>query len=1409
MRKGLKEKHNLRQRLDCLSAERREMLGKLLHEGVRTAPLSSAQQRFWFLEQLTPNSALFNVDLAIRLDLRAGDSLDVDAMRRALNEIVRRHESLRTSFSSADGQPLQVIHPELEIALPLVDLTGLPEAEREGEMMRMALEEAQRAFNLSEAPLLRGTLLRLRRDSFLFLLTVHHIVVDGWSLQIFSDELTRLYEAFRQGQPSPLPDLTIQYSDYVQWQRKSLQSEEIQRQLAYWKRRLGGVSALALPSDRPPLPVPSYRGARRFISVSQSLTRRLDALSRRAGTTLFVTLFTAIQTLFHRYTGQPEIVLGTPVVGRTRAETEGLIGCFINTLVMRTDLSGDPTFAEALQRAHETVVEALQSQDVPFEKIVEELNIPRDLSRNPLFQVTFQLLQTLGQAEHGSQPVVTQKGTTQLDLAIDLFQSQEGLSGTIEYSTDLFDHATIERLLGHFQVLLEGIVEDPDQRLSSLPVLTYPERRQLLTEWNAGSSSSSERPVLVHTLVEQQCAQTPDAVALISGDRQLTYVELDRESNRFARYLREIDVPRGALVALSLERSPEAVIAILGTLKAGCAFLPLDADLPAERLSFMLQDARPATVFTRERLADKWPQITQQSPVASPCELPAEACAYVIYTSGSTGTPKAVSIPHRAFSNHMRWWQEAFPLESTERMLHKYSLSFDVALLEIFGPLIAGAGVVIARAGAQADSAYLAELIAAHHVSAIDVVPSQLRALLDEPLFQACPTLRRITCGGETLPAELAQACLAALPAVELHNIYGPTEATISATAWKCAPEEMAHVAPIGKPILNTQVYVLDTHGNLVPAGVPGELHIGGVGLATGYLNHPDLTAEKFIPDPFSARAGARLYRTGDLVRYRSNGNLEHLGRLDDQVKVRGFRIELGEIEAALKRHPSVQACAAALNGSDRLAAYIVPAARPEIWPSVGEFFFYDPLLYHAMTHDERRNACYRAAIGRLVAGKTVVDIGTGADALLARFCIEAGARKVYAIEMLPESFKRAANLLAHLGLERRVHLLYGDATRVELPEKVDVCVSELLGMIASCEGVAVILNHARRFLKPGGIMIPQRSSTSIAAVSLPEVLAVDPRFTEVSGPYVERIFEQTGHAFDVRVCIDHFPKSHLLSDSAVFETLDFTSLVAPEFRSEIHLTMTRAGKLDGLLLWLNVETAPGERLDVLVDRTHWLPVFFPVFSPAVAVHAGDTISAVGSSTLSADGFTPDYRICGSLHQQSGRLDFDFVSRREGSEFQRNGFYRALFAQGYQERYVTPSTRVDTKALEGHLQRVLPEYMVPSAFVTISELPLTPNGKVDRRRLPSPAQPKSAETSLAPQTELERSIAAIWRDLLRVDSIGVDENFFDLGGHSLLAVQIVSRLRKQLNLIMPVAGVFQYPTIRLLANALRPGGGAN
>ena len=1403
MRGGLKQKQrSLRLRMGSLPAEKRELLKKLMRGSKRTAPLSAAQQRLWFLEQLSPNSPWYNVDLAFRLMLDAGDTLDAEAMERALNHVVERHEALRTSFSAADGEPVQVIHPEVRVPFPVADLTCLPEEEREPEMLRMALAEAQRPFDLAKPPLLRATLLRLREDSYVFLLTVHHIVSDGWSLQVLSNELTQLYDAFREGVPSPLPEVTTQFADYVQWQRRWLLTEEVERQLEFWKRQLADAPALDLKTDYPRPAMPSYRGARRMISISQSLTRGLEALSRRENTTLFATLLAAFQVLLHRYTGQPEIVVGTPVAGRTRANTEALIGCFINTLVMRTNLAGDPTFREALRRTRETVVKALEYQDLPFERIVESIHAPRDLSRNPLFQVTFQLFQAPGKAGRGGKPVVTQKGTTQLDIAVDLSLNQEGISGTIEYSTDLFEHATIERMMAHFQVLLEGIVDDAGQRISRLPLLTHRERRALLPEARREPAGDFEA---VHRMVERQAARTPDAFAMLCEGRTWDYADLDRESNRFARFLGEAGVRPGSLVGLELERGAETVISILGTLKAGCAFLPLDPAYPADRLEFLRADARPAEVFTRERLAECREQIARQSVHPVEIEAHAEGCAYVIYTSGSTGVPKGVAVPHRAFANHMYWRQQTFPMNAGDRMLHKYSLSFDVAILEIFAPLMAGAAVVIARPGGQADSAYLAVLMAAERVTAIDVVPSQLRALLEEPLFDRCATLRQITCGGETMPKDLAEACLAR-PGISSTISTGRRRRPFRRARGTATGRRLERGVAIGRAVSNTWIYILDGNGNVAPAGVPGELAIAGAGLATGYLNRPELTAEKFVPHPFSAEPGARLYRTGDRARYRVDGLLEHLGRMDEQVKVRGFRIEPGEIEAVLARHPTVETCAVAMTENERLAAYVVPAAKPELWPSLGEYFLYDPLLYYAMTHDERRNASYRAAICKAVRGKTVVDVGTGADALLARFCVEAGARKVYAIEMLRAAHDHAAQLIAKLRLERKIQLIYGDATRVELPEKVDVCVSELLGMIASSEGAAVILDRARRFLVPGGVMVPQMSTTRMAAVTLPDELLRALRFTTISGPYIERLFAETGREFDVRVCIESFPKANVLSTQAVFEVLDFRGRVPEEFESAVELRVTKAGRLDGFLLWLTVETGPGEGLDALEDRTHWLPVFFPVFSPGMDVQACDTIHAVCSAKLAANGLTPDYRVRGWVETAGRRTEFDFASDRDARGFLENDFYRALFAEGFKQRYAMPSKQVDAKALEEYLARTLPEYMVPAVFVGMEEMPLTSNGKVDRRRLPAPRRPQTAETAVAPRTEMERAIAGIWQDLLHIERAGLDDNFFDLGGHSLLAVQMISRLRKQVGADLPVVGVFQYPTVRLLANALRPGG---
>jgi acyl-CoA synthetase (AMP-forming)/AMP-acid ligase II/acyl carrier protein len=766
-------------------------------------------------------------------------------------------------------------------------------------------------------------------------------------------------------------------------------------------------------------------------------------------------------------------------------------------------------------------------------------------------------------------------------------------------------------------------------------------------------------------------------------------------------------------------------------------------------------------------------------------------------------------ITHRALCNHILAMQAASPLTESDRMLQKYSISFDVAALEILAPLLVGARLVLAPPGAHRDTAYLLKLIEQQEITLIDLVPSHLELMMEEKEFGSCKSLRRITCGGEALTLDLQERCFNLLD-VELKNVYGPTEATIGATIWACKPTTRSRVVPIGRPLANTQAYVLDLNRNPVPVGVTGELYIGGDGLARGYLNQPDVTAERFIPDHLNGKSGSRLYRTGDLARYRADGDLEYLGRVDQQVKVRGFRIELEEIEKVLQQHPSVRSSAVVVKpdaqGSAQLVAYVVPIAdKPEMWPSIGEYFLYDDLMYYAMTHDERRNQSYRVAINQLVKGKTVLDIGTGADAILTRLCLEAGAVHVYAIEMLEHSYKSATKLIAELGLNDKVTLIHGDATRVQLPERVDVCVSELLGMIGSSEGVIPIINDARRFLKPDGIMIPQRSITKIAVVQLPKELALRPRFTELSAPYAEKIFETVGHQFDVRVCIKNFPNENVLSDSQIFEDLDFAGYVEPKQSSKITLTITKDARMDGLLLWLCLHTVEGEVIDVLSEPYVWLPVFCPVSYPGLAVSKGDVIQATCWSWPSDNNLTPDYRIKGVVTRRHGdAFEFDYHSLHHQESPQKNSFYELLFNGDPSEKVALSLPEATPKGLKGHLERYLPEYMVPSSFVFLKSLPLTSNGKIDRRQLPN-ANPERAQLEgsyVAPRTDIERTISSIWQELLGVARVGVQDNFFDLGGHSLLMVRMRNKLQEAFSIQPTIIDLFRYPTISSLTKYL-------
>jgi amino acid adenylation domain-containing protein len=819
----------------------------------------------------------------------------------------------------------------------------------------LATEEARQPFDLVSGPLVRAMLLQLADDTHILLLIIHHISYDGWSAGILLHELTTFYEAFQGGRPAPLAELPIQYADFAVWQREWLQGDRLAEQLAYWKPRLTNVPTLQLPTDRPRPRLQSYRGAAESARIPRSLLEELKALSQREKTSLFVTLLAAFKALLLRYTGQADIAIGTLIAGRHRSETEGLIGFFVNTLVMHTDLSGDPSFLAALRRVRESYLGAHAHQDVPFEKLVDEVHPQRDLSRNPLFQVLF-VLQNAPLSQRtlpglALSTIELDTGTAKFDLALFAAEGEQGLTLSIEYNTDLFEVATIQRILAHFQTLVAGILDNPQACLSALPLLTPAEQDQILHIWNA-TQAPYPRGACIHHLIATQASQTPDAVAVVCEGQSLTYEVLQQRANILAYFLQQQGVRPGVLVGLCMERSLDMIVSLLAILKAGGAYVPLDPAYPQERLDFMLQDAQVPLLLTQADLRreigtgariicvdTERETIAQTSPaqegawVSQPpiCFSSPDDLAYVIYTSGSTGKPKGVQIPHRAVVNFLWSMRHRPGLTAQDTLLAVTSLSFDIAGLELYLPLTVGARLVIASREVASSGERLVEALDQSGATVMQPTPATWRLLLGVG-WSGIPHLT-ILCGGEALSPDLADQLLPRCAA--LWNMYGPTESTVWSSIHRV--EAQPGPVPLGHPIANTQLYLLDAHLQPVPIGVPGELYIGGAGLSVGYLARPELTAERFIPDPFSAQSGACLYKTGDLARYRPDGTSEFLGRVDHQVKVRGFRIELGEIEAVLERHPLVQQAAviawedtpgngAAAPGDKRLAAYIVPA---------------------------------------------------------------------------------------------------------------------------------------------------------------------------------------------------------------------------------------------------------------------------------------------------------------------------------------------------------------------------------------------------------------------------------------------------------------------------------------------------
>jgi amino acid adenylation domain-containing protein/thioester reductase-like protein len=1509
------------QRIEALSPEKRELLLRSIKKKSNISPtqispqsrettifpLSFAQQRLWFIDQFGVNQSVYNLPFPVRLT----GSLNVTALEQSLQEIIRRHEVLRTTFTTVAGQPVQVITSTLTLALPVVDLRELSESERETKVLTLANEEAQRPFNLTQGPLLRTTLLWLDETECVVLFTMHHIISDGWSMGVLIRELAALYEAFSVGKPSPLPELPIQYADFAVWQRQWLQGEVLDAQLDYWQQRLGGhPPVLRLPTDRPRPAVETFRGATRSFSLTTTLTEALKSLSRNENVTLFMTLLAAFKALLYRYTAQDAILVGTVIANRNRAEIEGLIGFFVNTLVLRTDLGDNPSFREMLERVREVTLGAYAHQDLPFEYLVEKLQPDRHLNHHPLFQVDF-VLQNAPMKEL-KLPGVTlsslelENRTAKFDLSLDMYETSSGLRGVFEYNTDLFDAATVTQMEKHFCTLLSSIVANPEQRLSDLPLLTANEQQQLLVEWNQ-TKAIYPKDKCIHELVEVQVEQVPDAVAVVFKDEQLTYQELNARANQLAHYLRKLGVKPEVLIGICTERSLDMIVGLLGILKAGGAYIPLDPAYPKERLASMLSDSQVRLLLTQKKflvalpahrarvvcLDTDWGVISEESNENLINQATAKNLTYAIYTSGSTGKPKGVLIQHQSLVNYTEAAIAQYELERGDRILQFASISFDAAAEEIFPCLGRGATLILRTDEMLSSISTFLKTCRDLELTILDLPTAfwhQIVAELSVTGLVLPQSLRLFIIGGEgALPEQLATWQQIVDTKVRLVNSYGPTEATIVATICELSAESLGKELPIGHPVRNVQTYILDPYLQPTPVGVPGELYIGGVGLARGYLNQPDRTAVAFIPNPCSEEPGTRLYKTGDLVRYRRDGNIEFLGRIDHQVKIRGFRVELQEIETVLRQHPSIKETAVSVyeprkrnshlireplsdrQTQKRLVAYVVQNLQSDgsleqlaqwnaeyvsKWQTT-----YDEL--YSQTSDEQNptfniigwDSTYTGlpiseaemrewvdhTVGRILSlqPNRVLEIGCGTGLLLCR--IVPHCTQYWGTDFSLEVLQRLQRLKMSGDKWSQVTLLQRMADNfdgIEAHAFDTVILNSVIQYFPSIEYLLRVLEGAVNVVEPGGKIfvgdvrsLPllevfhtsvqlHQAPASLSSVQLQQrvqqyiaqeqELVIDPAFFLALKQHIPQIShvqiqpkrgdyhnELTKFRYDVTLYVE----------TPVDSTQECPWLDWQE--QQLTLASVRQLLESAKPEKLGLRRVPNARVLTDVQALELLN------SDLIPDTAGDLEQAVQSS-IAESGINPE-----DLWSLKYELPYDINISWVGAAA--DGSYDVVFEKHPTKGMLTsfPGEKVRLRSwgsyannplqgkfarelvpqLRSYLQEKLPEYMIPGAFVTLPALPITPNGKVDRQALPPPGLSRSALEAgyVAPRTPIEEQLAKIWAEVLGVESVGIQDNFFHLGGHSLLVTQLVFRVWETFQVELPLRSLFEMPTIADLA----------
>ncbi len=1384
-------------------------------------PLSHMQQGMLFHTLLAPQSEVYfdQASWTIQADM------NVEAFRRAWAQVVERHPILRTAFLwERRDKPLQIVRRRVDLPWEVDDWRDMAPEDQQQQLEAYVVADRARGFELSEPPLMRFALMRLADDAWHFVWSFHHILLDGWGSLLLLNEVFTFYEAYSNGrqlelsQPRP-------YRDYISW----LQKQDLNAAEAYWRKRLQGFTSptqLGIPeTPHQNGGAPDY--AIKSLMLSDQTSRGLEALARYQQVTMNTLIQGAWALVMWRYSGETDVLFGATVSGRP-TELEGvdqMVGLFINTLPVRVQVDTEEKVGPWLKRLQVEQTEMRQYEHSPLVEVQGWSDVERGV---PLFEslLVFETFPGSASPKNGESnsganaPQVGRYQTTNYPITIRFGIDQHWSTG-ITYDAHRFQGQAIQRLLEHFGNILDQMARDPMQRISRISLLTEAERQQLVVDWNQTATELPSQDCVQH-LFETQAGRTPDATALIFQGQTLTYGELNRRANQLARHLRSAGVGPEVLVGIMMQRSFDMVVGILAVLKAGGAYLPVDPEYPRDRIAFMLNDSSAQILLTQKELLEllpeqeiesicidaDWPAIARHSEDNLEHISDAEDLAYIIYTSGTTGTPKGVMIDHGNLTNSLLASQIQFGIGADDVIPCVASFSFDISIFEFLSPLLAGGSARVIRKQDVLDQEKFAKLL--EDTTFVHLLPFVMSHFLDyvrEKGIEHRYRIRKLFVGGDVVTADVMKKMKEVFPQAQRYIGYGPTEGTIMCTNYKLAHDEIVPGDIIGKPLANMNVRLYDKQGQLVPIGVAGEIYLGGQSVARGYLGHPELTAEKFV-----VIDGERFYRTGDLARYLEDGNLEFIGRVDQQVKIRGYRVEVEEIESVINELPGVKECVVMARadrpGEKQLVAYVVPenvATNVDegilLWPSIGEFFVFDELVYYGLTNDEERNDSYKVAIERAVKDKIVVDIGTGRDAIQARFCAEAGAKRVYAIDIVEESFRAASEQVRALGLQEQIVVLHGDATKIELPEKADVSVSEVVESIGGAQGAAHIINKSRRLLKEDAVIIPERSVTKIVAVSLPDELLHNPAFTSTAAHYVEQIFAQTGYKFDLRLCIKNFPSSNIVSTSGVFEDLDFRRHAEQNFCRHEELVITQDANLNGFLLWLNLHTAEDEVIDIMKGRSSWFPVYFPVFHPGLEVTAGDVVKLVCRGAVCENGLNPDYTIEGTIVRQNGEaIDFKHESFHHRPDYRKSPYHAQLFAND------TIPVREERAALEpfllrAHLQKSLPDYMIPTSFVLLEDLPLTANGKIDRRALPAPELPGfgGAADFAEPQTLVQEILVATWIAVLKVERVGIHDNFFELGGHSLLATQVISRIRESFQLEIPLRAIFENQTIATLS----------